>query len=250
MTELMYLFFMGSVFGWGLECVFRRFCKDNTERKWINPGFLTGPYLPLYGFGICTLFLLAGLEDFLHIENVILSKAVLLLTMAVCMTLLELVAGLIFVEKMKLKLWDYSDKPFNYKGIICLEFSFYWLILASAYRFFVHDLVVRFLNVLTLNLRYLFPLGMIFGIFMVDFGYSVHLATKIRTFAKDNNVLVRYEELKGSIRKYAEERKEKYHFMFAFRSKSTLNEQLKNYLEKSPKIQKIKEIKEKLSLND
>lgn len=247
MTELLYLFFMGSVFGWCLECVFRRFCKDNTARKWINPGFLTGPYLPIYGFGICTLYLLAELENFLHIGNAVVSKGILFLVMAVCMTVLELFAGIIFVEKMNLRLWDYSEKPFNYKGIICLEFSFYWLLLAVFYVFFVHRFVVRLLSVLTANPHYLFPLGMIFGIFAVDFGYSVRLATKIKSFAEDNGIFVRYEELKGSIRKYAEERKEKYNFMFAFHSKATLNEQLKNYLEKSPKIQKIRE---KLSLND
>ncbi len=247
--NLLYLFFMGSVFGWGLECVFRRFCKSNTSRKWINPGFLTGPYLPLYGFGVCTLFCLCELEKYLHIENPFVSKVVILLFMAICMTLLELIAGLIFVRGMNLKLWDYSDKPFNYKGIICLEFSFYWLLLACVYYFLIHGIIFGLLNVFTSNLKFLFPLGMIFGVFFVDLGYSVHLATKIRKFAEDNNIFVRYEELKGNIRKYAEERKEKYNFMFAFNSKATLNEHLKDYLEKSPKIKKFKEIKEKLSHN-
>lgn len=46
-----FLFFIGSMAGWGIEVVFRRFFSSaNPERKWINPGFLSGPYLPLYGF--------------------------------------------------------------------------------------------------------------------------------------------------------------------------------------------------------
>ena len=59
---LAYLFFIGSTLGWVAELLYRRFLSGaNPERKWINPGFCTGPYLPIYGFGLCTLFLLASM---------------------------------------------------------------------------------------------------------------------------------------------------------------------------------------------
>lgn len=49
---VLYLFFFGGVGGWVLELLFRRFFSGaNPERKWLNPGFLFGPCLPLYGFG-------------------------------------------------------------------------------------------------------------------------------------------------------------------------------------------------------
>ena len=49
---VLYLFFFGGVGGWVLELFFRRFFSGaNPERKWLNPGFLFGPCLPLYGFG-------------------------------------------------------------------------------------------------------------------------------------------------------------------------------------------------------
>ena len=48
---VLYLFFFGGVGGWVLELLFRRFFSGaNPERKWLNPGFLFGPCLPLYGF--------------------------------------------------------------------------------------------------------------------------------------------------------------------------------------------------------
>ena len=47
------LFVIGSLFGWILELFFRRFIS---QKKWMNPGFLTGPYLPIYGFGITILY--------------------------------------------------------------------------------------------------------------------------------------------------------------------------------------------------
>ena len=46
---LTFLFFIGSIGGWILELFFR---KIASRGKWINPGFLVGPYLPLYGFRI------------------------------------------------------------------------------------------------------------------------------------------------------------------------------------------------------
>lgn len=62
---LAFLFFVGSVTGWIIELVYRRFFSSaNPERKWINPGFCTGPYLPLYGCGLCVLYLIASLENF------------------------------------------------------------------------------------------------------------------------------------------------------------------------------------------
>lgn len=45
---VLYLFFFGGVGGWVLELLFRRFFSGaNPERKWLNPGFLFGPCLPL-----------------------------------------------------------------------------------------------------------------------------------------------------------------------------------------------------------
>ena len=55
---LAFLFFIGSCFGWVLELLYRNL--THRHKKWINPGFCTGPYLPIYGFGLCTLFLLAS----------------------------------------------------------------------------------------------------------------------------------------------------------------------------------------------
>lgn len=129
--KLFFLFFIGCTFGWMLEVIYRRYAKSNTDRKWINPGFLVGPYLPIYGFGLCTLYLLAKLEKYNLIVNPILNKTVLFIVMAICMTLIEYIAGVIFIQGMKVKLWDYSNEKFNFQGIICLKFSIYWAILRS-----------------------------------------------------------------------------------------------------------------------
>lgn len=156
------------------------------------------------------------------------------------MTLLELAAGLIFVRGMNVKLWDYSKKPFNYKGIVCLEFSIYWLVLSAVYYVMIHPLMIDFTDILISNQACLYPLGILSGVFVTDVCYSIQIAAKIKSFAAENNILIKYEELKFNIRKYAEEQKEKYWFIFAFSSKITLNEHLKKYLETASPIKRLK----------
>lgn len=227
----MFLFFIGSIIGWCIETVFRRFTRSNTLRKWINPGFLIGPYLPLYGFGLCTLYLLAQVETFLPFSNVVLSKVAVILLMGISLTALELIAGLIFVKKMNVKLWDYSDKPFNYQGIICPEFTFYWIVLAVVYYILIHPHILSALAWFASNLAFSFVLGVFFGVFVIDVAYSFNLASKIHSFAAENNILVKYEELKSNIRKNAEDGKKKYSFMLPFHSNVPLNEHLVKYME-------------------
>ena len=54
---------------------------------------LTGPYLPIYGFGLCTLFLLASLEDLHLIADPVWNRVALFLAMAVAMTLIEYISA-------------------------------------------------------------------------------------------------------------------------------------------------------------
>ena len=107
---LAFLFFIGSVFGWVLELFFRKFfSSSNPEHKWINPGFCTGPYLPIYGFGLCALYLLARIGDATGLDNSLHGKAVLFVGMAVSMTLIEYIGGLMLLKGAKIRLWDYSN---------------------------------------------------------------------------------------------------------------------------------------------
>lgn len=124
--KLAYLFFIGSLIGWCIEVIFRRFfSSSNPERKWINPGFCTGPYLPLYGCGLCILYLIASMESLHIFKNNIVNKAMLFLTMTILMTVIEYIAGLMSLKINKVRLWDYSDQWGNIDGIICPKFSLF-----------------------------------------------------------------------------------------------------------------------------
>lgn len=243
---LAFLFFMGCIIGWGLEVFYRRFKKSNTSRRWVNPGFLVGPYLPLYGVGLCGLYLLASLEDTALIQEVTVgSKMILFFVMAVVMTLVEYIAGVIFIKGMHVQLWDYSNEKFNFQGIICLRFSIYWALLGALYYFLIHPRILEALEWLSHNLQFSFFVGAFFGVFAVDVTYSLNLVTKIRAYAKENDVLIRYEKLRMQIQERAEEQREKMHWFLRFHSEHPFAEHLHDYVEKE-----LRELKNPERLED
>lgn len=229
---LAFLFFIGSVCGWVLELFFRRFISAaNPERKWINPGFCTGPYLPLYGSGLCILFLIAELEDFDWIADPRWERVVLFVSMAVCMTLIEYIAGILMIKVAKVRLWDYTNEWGNIQGIICPKFSFFWAVLGAAYYFLIHPHILNALHWLAQNLAFSFVIGMFYGVFVIDLCHSLNLLAKLKRFAEANKVVIRYENLKTHLRAVQERNAQRYRFFSPFRSQLSLAEHLQERLE-------------------
>lgn len=231
--KLAFLFCIGSLLGWCIEVLFRRFFS---AKKWINPGFLVGPYLPLYGFSLCTLYLLAMLEEFIPISFPVLRKLVLFAVMALCVTAIEYVTGLIFIKRLKIKLWDYSDCWGNVDGVICPLFTFFWALLSAAYYFLIHPHILGALEWLAQNLAFSFFIGVFYGVFAIDLVHSTRFLAVIRRFADDKKIVVRYEELKEHIsEKLRQDRVRglaKLKDFFAVYSVPPLGEHLKSYYEK------------------
>ena len=210
---LAFLFFIGATLGWVLELLFRRFFSSaNPERKWINPGFCVGPYLPLYGCGLCFLYLIASLEQFSIIRDPFWNRVVLFLIMAVCMTVTEYFAGLIALKGFHVRLWDYSKQWGNIQGLICPKFSLAWAMLSR-------------------NLAFSFVIGLFYGVFLIDVVYSTKLIHRIKKLADENEVIVKYENLKAHIRSVHDRSAQKASFFFPLRSERPLNEHLRELRE-------------------
>lgn len=241
---LAFLFFIGSSLGWVIEVIFRRFFSSaNPERKWINPGALSGPYLPLYGFGLCILYLLASLEGMLGFAAPFWDKVLMLLAMAVCMTVIEYIAGILCIKVANVRLWDYSEQWGNIQGIICPKYSLVWALLGAVYYFLIHPYILDALAWLSQNLAFSFVIGMFFGVFMVDLVYSAQVIQKIKKFAHDNHVIVKYENLKKQVRSFQDRNFQKPHFFFPFQSERPLTEHLKDML--APPEKRVKKRKKR-----
>ena len=179
-----FLFFVGSTIGWVLELFYRKFFarKENPQKRWVNPGFLTGPWLPIYGFGATALFVLSCYEsDIARIDaGGAPHYALMIVFMALIMTAIEFIAGIIFIKGMKIRLWDYTEEWGNLWGIICPKYTFFWALLSAAYYFFLFppflDLVLWFIE----HPWFSFVVGTLFGIFIVDCAFSLRLGTVLR----------------------------------------------------------------------
>ena len=134
-VTILFSFSFFSILGWMLEVSYR----SVRDKRFVNPGLLKGPYLPLYGTGALILIVAVSMLQGSHV----LTKAVVYLIIT---TGLELGSGLISESFFQSRLWDYSDQRFNYRGHICLKFSLYWILLAFAFEYLIlppyHNMLV------------------------------------------------------------------------------------------------------------
>jgi uncharacterized protein len=148
MLNLIFSFSLFSVLGWLLEVLYRSL----SNKRFVNPGLLKGPYLILYGVGGVVLFFLVKLCGNLNIFLKILIYGIIT-------TFLELISGLIAWRIFNLRLWDYSENKFNYRGYICLKFSIYWTILALAFDYFIYPFYMNFISNIPGSTKFIFGFG-------------------------------------------------------------------------------------------
>lgn len=123
-------FFIYSFMGWVMECIVIR----REKGFWENRGFARVPFCIIYGFGAMLGYLL--LKPFSH------NYFLLYLVGAVCATAFEYLAARLMLRLFGTFWWDYTNKPFNYKGILCLESTLGWGVIAVFLFAFMHKFVV------------------------------------------------------------------------------------------------------------
>ena len=116
-------FLLYSFLGWCTEVAYAAVC----EGRVVNRGFLNGPVCPIYGFGILAVFgtINTGLSRFGTGSSYTNLLLIFLCGMALT-TMIELFGGWALDRLFHASWWDYSDKPFNFHGYICLQFSLLW----------------------------------------------------------------------------------------------------------------------------
>lgn len=217
---LSFLFMFGSFFGWVLEFFFRRIF----HKQWVNPGFLRGPYLPIYGFGLIILYIITMIN--LPIQPPFINITIKILGVGFIMTAIEYLAGLLFIKTMGIRLWDYSSQTGNINGIICPLFSIIWTIVGTIYVLFVHTQILKIINILTTNVYYPFVVGIFLGIFLWDLFSTLEISDRIRGFAKNAQMIVRYEDFKIKEKDYYKINNIRYNFFRPLNTQGTLMDEL------------------------
>lgn len=227
------LFVIGSTAGYIIELLFRRFVS---QKRWVNPGFMVGPYIPLYGFGTLILFGISNIKiDSFGLPNWV-EILLTLLAIGIGLTLIELVAGLIFIKGFHMKLWDYSNRWLNFKGLICPLFSAIWFGAGVAYYFLLNPILIEALYFIAQYPLYVFFIGVVIGMMVVDFAYSLHLGILIRKFA--GKASIKYEEFKESISEKVSTslNKKTTFYTLHFLNKENIKDYLSSYFEKQKEL--------------
>ena len=174
------LFVIGSVIGYIIEVFYRRLV---TRKKWTNPGLMIGPYLPIYGFGTIILYQISSIDfSRLNVPKPF-ELMVVALTFLVLLSVLELVSGYIIFKAFNLRLWDYSNNKFNYKGLICARYSIYWMLVGITYYFALHPLFTFLTNLTQNSFLFQIVIFMFLALIIVDALNKFKFDKKVLKFA-------------------------------------------------------------------
>jgi uncharacterized membrane protein len=110
------------------------------ERRFKMMSFLGLCFSAIYGFGAVVLI---ELTRMLHGIDLVYR----LIAYAVSLTLLEYIGALFCEKVLKVKLWDYSDLPFNFQGRISLQHSIYWVLLSVVFEYLYWKAIDPIMNI-------------------------------------------------------------------------------------------------------
>lgn len=127
--DLIYFFTIYSFLGWCTEVLY----YFKKEHKFVNRGFLYGPFCPIYGVGLISIIVL--LDNFKN--NIF----ILFLSAFFLTSFIEYFTGLFLEKIFKSKWWDYTEDPFNINGRICLPYSLIWGAASVGVVKIVHPLI-------------------------------------------------------------------------------------------------------------
>lgn len=185
---LLYLiyFFIYAFIGWVVEVSYHA----ATIGKFINRGFLSGPYCPIYGFGaISVIYFLTDIAE----KN----KLVLFMGSIAIATAIEFVAGFLLEKIFHERWWDYSDRKLNIGGYVCLEFSVIWGLFCFLLYEAVHPLVKNIVGFIPLDILKYLDLGLV--IIM-----TIDLIATINTLIGINKKLKVLDKIRMDIRKVSD----------------------------------------------
>lgn len=180
------VFTIGSLLGWIIELIYRNiFTKKNS-----NPGFLRGPYLPIYGFGMVFFYFLAEIEMPIVIRFLVYGGAT---------AVLEFIAGEFFLGFFNIRLWDYSEEKFNLRGHICPKFTLLFSGLSIIFYFILYSHIKNFVTLAAKSYNIIWASGFFFGFFVNDIFVSFRLALRLKLYIRD--AIARDRELLERLKK-------------------------------------------------
>ena len=163
--EVVMWFLTYSMMGWLVESIYMSFCNH----KITNRGFAKGPFCPIYGFGALTVFfILRPYSD---------NSILLFFLGSFLATTLEFLTALVMKRIFGEIWWDYHEKPFNYRGIICLESSIAWGFYTLFLFMFLQNIVAAFVAMIPVRAGRVIGNLILIG-YIMDFSATIYRQKK------------------------------------------------------------------------
>jgi len=182
--HLIAAFIIYSVLGWFVESVYMSFCNHRLT----NRGFAKGPFCPIYGFG--------AVIGYLVLNPLSGHYVTLYLTGAFLATTFEYLVGIMMQKLLGEVWWDYTEKPMNYKGIICLESTIAWGFYAVIITMFLHERVLHLIDAMDMAYGRILCI-VILAIVTVDYLIRLYLLFKTSIQEEKDRLIDKYRSFRA-----------------------------------------------------
>ena len=187
--RLLFLFFIFCNIGWVIESSIESLYR----RRFINRGFLNGPYIPIYGFGGMTILICC--MPFQHNGFLVYIVGVL------SCTALEFFVGWVMETIFQKQFWDYSMLKFTYKNRISLIPSLFWGLLSLFLVYVLYAPVDKLANFVSAEFAMIYDL--IFAVVMLeDIDISIHYKEYLKKFTPEKAkrlITIKFISLGGAV---------------------------------------------------
>lgn len=182
--HLIAAFIIYSILGWFVESVYMSFCNHRLT----NRGFAKGPFCPIYGFG--------AVIGYLVLNPLSGHYVTLYLTGAFLATTFEYLVGIMMQKLLGEVWWDYTEKPMNYKGIICLESTIAWGFYAVIITMFLHERVLHLIDAMDMAYGRILCI-VILAIVTVDYLIRLYLLFKTSIQEEKDRLIDKYRSFRA-----------------------------------------------------
>lgn len=171
----LFFFYFYCFLGWIWETCYVSVLKA----KWVNRGFMRGPFLPIYGSGAIVVLIFT-----LPFRT---SPGLVFVVGMVSATILEYFTGVAMEQMFHVRYWDYSNQRLNLNGHICVTSSLAWGMFSVILTLYGHTPVERLVSRMSIN-----TLEVI--VFVLTVYISIDMAESVREAINLKEVLLSLEE--------------------------------------------------------
>lgn len=178
----LFFFYFYCFLGWVWETCYVSVLKA----KWVNRGFMRGPFLPIYGSGAVVVLIFT-----LPFRT---NAGLVFLVGMMSATLLEYFTGVAMEKMFHVRYWDYSSQRWNLNGHICVTSSLAWGAFSMILTLYGHTPVERFALRMNGNLLEVI-------VFVLTVYISIDMAESVREAFNLKEVLLSLEESSEEFRR-------------------------------------------------